>query len=110
MLDDRILLVTNLPRKVTSSGLFSLFGGCGPLRQVRLGTDTPFSKGSAIVVYDNVESAQEAVRRYHGETLGSVKLHVEVFDAAKLQKRIEKKQRQKEREQEYREKTNLVAA
>jgi pre-mRNA branch site protein p14 len=50
---NRILFVMNLNHQITSEDMYDLFGGCGSIRQIRIGNESN-SKGTAFVVFDDV--------------------------------------------------------
>ena len=52
---------------ITGADLYDLFGKYGPIRQVRLGTDTNLkTKGSAYVVFESPDDAKEAQTHLNG--------------------------------------------
>ena len=63
-----ILFVRNLPYKVNATDLYDLFGKCGTVRQIRLGS-TKETRGTAFVVYLRPEEAREAQRTLSGYNL-----------------------------------------
>lgn len=65
----RILFVRNLPYRITSEELFAVFGKYGPLRQVRIGS-TPDTKGTAFVVYEEIQDAFHACSHLNGFGIG----------------------------------------
>ncbi|ORX69252.1 RNA-binding domain-containing protein [Linderina pennispora] len=62
---NRILLVKNLPFKITAEEMFDLFGKYGAIRQIRMGTE-PTTKGTAFVVYEDIYDAKEACDHLQG--------------------------------------------
>lgn len=62
---DRILYVKNLSFKVTTEEIFDLFGRYGPIRQIRLG-NTKETRGSAFVVYEDIQDARTACEKLSG--------------------------------------------
>jgi pre-mRNA branch site protein p14 len=64
----KILFVRNLPFKIQSEDLFELFGKYGAIRQIRRGTASD-TKGTAIVVYDDIYDAKEACEKLSGFNL-----------------------------------------
>ncbi|KAK9475674.1 RNA-binding domain-containing protein [Lipomyces japonicus] len=62
---NRILFVKNLSYTVTSQELYDLFGKFGSIRQIRLG-NAPGTKGTAFVVYDDVQDAKMACDKLSG--------------------------------------------
>ncbi|KAK9455818.1 hypothetical protein V1511DRAFT_316512 [Dipodascopsis uninucleata] len=62
---NRILFVKNLSYNVTSEELYELFGKFGSIRQIRLGNG-PGTKGTAFVVYDEIQDAKMACDKLSG--------------------------------------------
>ncbi|KAK9461736.1 RNA-binding domain-containing protein [Lipomyces oligophaga] len=62
---NRILFVKNLSYTVTSAELYDLFGKYGSIRQVRLG-NAQGTKGTAFVVYDDLQDAKMACDKLSG--------------------------------------------
>ncbi|KAJ1854836.1 Splicing factor 3B subunit 6 [Coemansia sp. RSA 1822] len=62
---NRILLVKNLPFKITPDEMFDLFGKYGAIRQIRTGS-TQKTRGSAFVVYEDIYDAKEACEHLQG--------------------------------------------
>ncbi|KAJ2304239.1 hypothetical protein H4S01_000394 [Coemansia sp. RSA 2610] len=62
---NRILLVKNLPFKITSEEMFSLFGKYGAIRQIRIG-NAQKTRGTAFVVYEDIYDAKEACEHLQG--------------------------------------------
>lgn len=62
---NRILYVKNLSFKVTTEEMFDLFAKYGPIRQIRLG-DTAQTRGTAYVVYEDLQDARTACEKLSG--------------------------------------------
>ncbi|KAJ1948434.1 hypothetical protein FBU59_001597 [Linderina macrospora] len=62
---NRVLLVKNLPFKITAEEMFDLFGKYGAIRQIRMGTEST-TKGTAFVVYEDIYDAKEACDHLQG--------------------------------------------
>ncbi|KAJ1763744.1 Splicing factor 3B subunit 6 [Coemansia sp. RSA 2523] len=62
---NRILLVKNLPFKITPDEMYDLFGKYGAIRQIRIG-NTQKTRGSAFVVYEDIYDAKEACEHLQG--------------------------------------------
>ena len=62
---NRILYIRNLPWKISSEELYDIFGKFGPIRQIRLG-NSPDTKGTAYVVYDDIFDAKVACEHLSG--------------------------------------------
>ena len=57
----------NLNFNITGNDLYDLFGKYGPIRQIRLGTDTQLkTKGTAYIVYESPDDAKEAMNHLNG--------------------------------------------
>jgi pre-mRNA branch site protein p14 len=61
----RILFIKNLTYNLDPPALFDLFGKFGPIRQIRQG-NSPSTKGTAFVVYDEVADAKQACDKLNG--------------------------------------------
>ncbi|KAJ2852155.1 Splicing factor 3B subunit 6 [Coemansia brasiliensis] len=62
---NRILLVKNLPFKISSEEMYDLFGKYGAIRQIRMG-NTQKTRGTAFVVYEDIFDAKEACEHLQG--------------------------------------------
>nr|ADE10100.1 RRM [Tremella fuciformis] len=63
----RALFVKNFNYNITGNDLYDLFGRYGAIRQIRLGNNTELkTKGTAYVVYESPEDAQEAMTHLNG--------------------------------------------
>ncbi|KAJ2819978.1 Splicing factor 3B subunit 6 [Coemansia sp. 'formosensis'] len=62
---NRILLVKNLPFKITSEEMYDLFGKYGGIRQIRIGNEQK-TRGTAFVVYEDIYDAKEACDHLQG--------------------------------------------
>jgi len=76
----RILFVKNLPFKVTGEDLYKIFGRFGSIRQARLGNG-PKNKGTAFIVFDDVQHAKAAVESLTGFNVDGRYLVVLYFKA-----------------------------
>jgi pre-mRNA branch site protein p14 len=61
----RVLFVKNLPFKTTGEDCYKIFGRFGSIRQVRLGVGAK-TKGTAFVVFDDIQHAKAAVESLTG--------------------------------------------
>ena len=96
----RVLFVRNLPARITGEELYSIFGRCGGIRQVRLGDPkNSKTKGTAFVVMDDIFDAQAAVETLSGFGVGGRYLSVVyykprqrhgVMDVAKEKQKLDK--------------------
>uniref|UniRef100_A0A3B3UUG5 Splicing factor 3B subunit 6 n=1 Tax=Poecilia latipinna TaxID=48699 RepID=A0A3B3UUG5_9TELE len=62
---NRILYVRNLPYKITAEEMYDIFGKYGPIRQIRTG-NTPETRGTAYVVYEDIFDAKNACDHLSG--------------------------------------------
>ncbi|KAM3179065.1 Splicing factor 3B subunit 6 [Hymenolepis weldensis] len=62
---NRILLVKNLPYNISAEEMYDLFGKYGAIRQIRVG-NTPETKGTALVVYEDIFDAKNACDHLSG--------------------------------------------
>ncbi|BFZ58313.1 hypothetical protein PYCC9005_005375 [Savitreella phatthalungensis] len=65
---NRTLFVKNLPFDISSHEVFELFGRYGAIRQIRLG-DAQATKGTAFIVYEEVNDAKKAHDKLAGFNL-----------------------------------------
>ena len=79
---NRVLYVKNLPYKITAEEIFTIFGRFGAIRQVRVG-DTPETKGTAFVVYEDILDARQACEHLSGFAVGGRYLILHYYAAAK---------------------------
>lgn len=79
---NRVLYVKNLPYKITAEEIFTIFGRFGAIRQVRVG-DTPETKGTAFVVYEDILDARQACEHLSGFAVGGRYLILHYYVAAK---------------------------
>jgi len=82
---NRALFVKNLSYTVSTEELFDLFGKFGPVRQIRQGIATN-TKGSAYVVYEDVNDAKSACDRLNGFNFQSRYLVVLYHQPEKMSK------------------------
>ncbi|UYV64238.1 SF3B6 [Cordylochernes scorpioides] len=62
---NRILYIRNLPYKVNAEEMYDIFGKYGAIRQIRTG-DTPETRGTAFVVYEDIFDAKNACEHLSG--------------------------------------------
>lgn len=62
---NRILLVKNLPYNISAEDMYDIFGKYGAIRQIRVG-NTPETKGTALVVYEDIFDAKNACDHLSG--------------------------------------------
>ncbi|KAJ2455752.1 Splicing factor 3B subunit 6 [Coemansia sp. RSA 2336] len=98
---NRILLVKNLPFKISPEEMYDLFGKYGAIRQIRMG-NTQKTRGTAFVVYEDIFDAKEACEHLQGfNVMGRylVLLYYQPsrnkrIDIAKEEERVEQLRRQ----------------
>ena len=79
---NRVLYVKNLPYKITAEDIYAIFGKFGALRQVRVG-ETPETKGTAFVVYEDILDARQACEHLSGFAVGGRYLILHYYAPAK---------------------------
>ncbi|CAH8481943.1 unnamed protein product [Heterobilharzia americana] len=62
---NRILLVKNLPYNISAEEMYDIFGKYGAIRQIRIG-NTPETKGTALVIYEDIFDAKNACDHLSG--------------------------------------------
>jgi len=92
---NRILYVRNLPFKISSEEIYSVFGKYGAIYQIRVG-DRKDTRGTAFVVYEDIYDAKAAVDHLSGFNIGGRYLVVLYYQPAKFEKRADSEQKQKE--------------
>merc|ERR1712117_1018256 len=63
---NRVLYVRNLPYKITAEEMYDIFGKYGAIRQIRVG-NTPETRGTAFVVYEDIFDAKNAFKKLDAE-------------------------------------------
>jgi pre-mRNA branch site protein p14 len=74
----KILYVKNLPYKIETDDMYSIFGKYGSIRQIRLGNEHN-TRGTAFVVYDDIFDAKNAQESLSGFNVGGRYLVVLFF-------------------------------
>lgn len=66
----RILFISNLDSSMTGAMLYKVFGSIGPIRQIRIGDNSPGSEtaNTAFVIYEDVFHAKTAQEKFNGFT------------------------------------------
>lgn len=102
MSDERILLVTGIPSKAFKGDyIYKLFGEYGAVQQVRIGSSR-ITKGYAIVVYEQCDSASAAVSALHNFPIDKERvLRISVYDASRDIKALQGRKRRREIQVEY---------
>eukprot|EP00030_Apusomonadida_sp_AF-17_P007659 a842452_151.p2 GENE.a842452_151~~a842452_151.p2 ORF type:complete len:130 (-),score=52.07 a842452_151:211-573(-) len=92
---NRCLYVRNLPFKISSEEMYDIFGKFGTIRQIRVG-NAQDTKGTAFVVYDDIFDAKRAHEALSGFNVGGRYLVVLYYQASKMTKRLDSKQKKAE--------------
>lgn len=85
---NRILYVRNLPYKITAEEMYDIFGKYGAIRQIRVG-NTPETRGTAFVVYEDIFDAKNACDHLSGFNVCNRYLVVLYYQSNKAFKRID---------------------
>lgn len=94
---NRILYVRNLPYKITSDEMYDIFGKYGALRQIRVG-NTPETRGTAFVVYEDIFDAKNACDHLSGFNVCNRYLVVLYYQPNKAFKKVDVNQKEAELE------------
>uniref|UniRef100_A0AAX7TMR9 Splicing factor 3B subunit 6 n=1 Tax=Astatotilapia calliptera TaxID=8154 RepID=A0AAX7TMR9_ASTCA len=91
---NRILYVRNLPYKITAEEMYDIFGKYGPIRQIRTG-NTPETRGTAYVVYEDIFDAKNACDHLSGFNVCNRYLVVLYYNANRVRMSITSLQAQR---------------
>jgi len=94
---NRILYIRNLPYKITAEEMYDIFGKYGPIRQIRVG-NTPETRGTAFVVYEDIFDAKNACDHLSGFNVCNRYLVVLYYQSNKAFKRIDQDKKKEELE------------
>ncbi|KRX85113.1 Pre-mRNA branch site protein p14 [Trichinella sp. T6] len=94
---NRILYVKNLPYKITGEEMYDIFGKYGAIRQIRVG-NTPETRGTAFVVYEDIFDAKNACDHLSGFNVCNRYLVVLYYQANKAYLRMDTEKSKKELE------------
>ncbi|KAH1003142.1 hypothetical protein HUJ05_011083, partial [Dendroctonus ponderosae] len=92
---NRILYVRNLPYKITGEEMYDIFGKYGAIRQIRVG-NTPETRGTAFVVYEDIFDAKNACDHLSGFNVCNRYLVVLYYQANKAFKKTDLDKKQEE--------------
>ncbi|CAG0899704.1 unnamed protein product [Darwinula stevensoni] len=92
---NRVLYVRNLPYKITGEEMYDIFGKYGAIRQIRVG-NTPETRGTAFVVYEDIFDAKNACDHLSGFNVCGRYLVVLYYQANKAFKRIDSDKKKEE--------------
>ncbi|WAR18088.1 SF3B6-like protein, partial [Mya arenaria] len=92
---NRILYIRNLPYKITAEEMYDIFGKYGAIRQIRVG-NTPDSKGTAFVVYEDIFDAKNACDHLSGFNVCNRYLVVLYYQSNKAFKKLDSDKKKEE--------------
>ncbi|KAL7754259.1 Splicing factor 3B subunit 6 [Sorochytrium milnesiophthora] len=92
---NRILLVRNLPFKITSDEMYDLFGKYGAIRQIRIGNAND-TRGTAFVVYEDIFDAKMACEHLSGFNIMGRYLVVLYYQPNKVTKKMNLQRKEEE--------------
>uniref|UniRef100_A0A2M4C3J8 Splicing factor 3B subunit 6 n=1 Tax=Anopheles marajoara TaxID=58244 RepID=A0A2M4C3J8_9DIPT len=95
---NRVLYVRNLPYKITSDEMYDIFGKYGAIRQIRVG-NTPETRGTAFVVYEDIFDAKNARDHLSGFNVCNRYLVVLYYQSTKAFKQVDLDKKQDELDQ-----------
>ncbi|KAI5697037.1 splicing factor 3B subunit 6 [Diaphorina citri] len=85
---NRVLYIRNLPYKITGDEMYDIFGKYGAIRQIRIG-NTPDTRGTAFVVYEDIFDAKNACDHLSGFNVCNRYLVVLYYQPNKAFKRVD---------------------
>jgi pre-mRNA branch site protein p14 len=94
---NRVLYIRNLPYKITADEMYDIFGKYGAIRQIRVG-NTPETRGTAFVVYEDIFDAKTACDHLSGFNVCGRYLVVLYYQANKAFKRMDSDQKREDLE------------
>ncbi|MGH0135260.1 UNVERIFIED_CONTAM: hypothetical protein FKN15_056085 [Acipenser sinensis] len=92
---NRILYIRNLPYKITAEEMYDIFGKYGPIRQIRVG-NTPESRGTAYVVYEDIFDAKNACDHLSGFNVCNRYLVVLYYNANRAFQKMDTKKKEEQ--------------
>merc|ERR1719337_288914 len=92
---NRTLYVRNLPYKISADEMYDIFGKYGSIRQVRKG-NSPDTKGTAFVVYDDIYDAKNAMDHLSGFNVAGRYLVLLYYNPAKMSAKIDAKSKRED--------------
>lgn len=92
---NRILYVKNLPYKITAEDMYDIFGKYGAIRQIRVG-NTPETRGSAFVIYEDIFDAKNACDHLSGFNVCNRYLVVLYYQPNKTYKKLDQNKKAEE--------------
>merc|ERR1719495_2701245 len=94
---NRVLYVRNLPYKITAEEMYDIFGKYGAIRQIRVG-NTPETRGTAFVVYEDIFDAKNACDHLSGFNVCGRYLVVLYYQSNKAFQKLDKEKKLQELE------------
>ncbi|TKR79984.1 hypothetical protein L596_014124 [Steinernema carpocapsae] len=85
---NRILYIKNLPYKITAEEMYDIFGKFGAVHQIRIG-NTPETRGTAFVVYEDIFDAKNACEHLSGFNVSNRYLVVLYYQATKAYRKMD---------------------
>ncbi|CAD5229518.1 unnamed protein product [Bursaphelenchus okinawaensis] len=95
---NKILYVKNLPYKITAEEMYDIFGKFGAVRQIRIG-NTPETRGTAFVVYEDIFDAKQACDHLNGFNVSNRYLVVLYYQTTKAWLRMDTEKAKEKLEQ-----------
>ncbi|BFZ21477.1 unnamed protein product [Candidula unifasciata] len=95
---NRVLYVKNLPYKITAEEMYDIFGKYGAIRQIRVG-NTPETKGTAFVVYEDIFDAKNACDHLSGFNVCNRYLVVLYYQSVRAFKKTDTDKKKQELDQ-----------
>ncbi|XP_029821628.1 splicing factor 3B subunit 6 [Manacus vitellinus] len=92
---NRILYIRNLPYKITAEEMYDIFGKYGPIRQIRVG-NTPETRGTAYVVYEDIFDAKNACDHLSGFNVCNRYLVVLYYNANRAFQKMDTKKKEEQ--------------
>jgi len=92
---NRVLYVRNLPYKITAEEMYDIFGKYGAIRQIRVG-NTPETRGTAFVVYEDIFDAKNACDHLSGFNVCNRYLVVLYYQSNKAFKKVDAEKKEAE--------------
>ncbi|CAN0905305.1 Splicing factor 3B subunit 6-like protein [Linum grandiflorum] len=75
--------------------MYDIFGKFGAIRQIRIGSDKD-TKGTALVIYEDIYDAKTAVDHLSGFNIANRYLIVTYYQQAKINKKFDQKKKEDE--------------
>ncbi|XP_006899000.1 PREDICTED: pre-mRNA branch site protein p14-like [Elephantulus edwardii] len=92
---NQILYIRNLPYKITAEEMYDISGKYGPIRQIRVG-NTPETRGTAYVVYEDIFDAKNACDHLSGFNVYNRYLVVLYYNANRAFQKMDTKKKEEQ--------------